>query len=177
MSKKQQNGTTEMMREKQRVDQIRMGIAQAEAPASPTPLALSAIERPADSPGDGPAERWRDADELRWAARHWAARIGVRTPAIHIRPMTTKWGSLSRMVSHASGGGRAHPSTNVSPYAGRLTLNSELLTLPRDLGEFVIVHELVHLLAPNHGRVFKSFLHAYLPDWRERERRLRAVTV
>jgi predicted metal-dependent hydrolase len=30
-----------------------------------------------------------------------------------------------------------------------------LLTLPRDLGEFVIVYELVHLLAPNHGRAFK----------------------
>jgi len=41
------------------------------------------------------------------------------------------------------------------------------------LGEFVIVHELVHLLAPNHGRVFKSFMHAYLPDWEERELRLR----
>src|SRR6478735_3009601 len=120
-----------------------------------------------------PSERWRDADELRWAARHWAARMGVRTPAIHIRPMTTKWGSLSRTIMHAN------PSlthtTTISPYAGRLTLNSELLTLPRDLGEFVIVHELVHLLAPNHGRVFKSFLHAYLPDWRERERRLRVV--
>jgi hypothetical protein len=169
MSRKQQNGKTNMTRQKQRPDQIRMGMAQAEAPASPAP---SAIERPAD----GHADRWRDADELRWAARHWAARMGVRTPAIHIRPMTTKWGSLSRMVSHASSGGRAHPSTNVSPYAGRLTLNSELLTLPRDLGEFVIVHELVHLLAPNHGRVFKSFLHAYLPDWRDRERRLRTMT-
>ncbi len=31
----------------------------------------------------------------------------------------------------------------------------------------------LHLLAPNHGRVFKSFLHAYLLDWREREQRLR----
>lgn len=56
--------------------------------------------------------------------------------------------------------------------AGRLTLNSELVGLPRELGEFVIVHELVHLLAPNHGRVIKSFLHAYLPDWQQREREL-----
>lgn len=120
-------------------------------------------------------DRWRDADELRWAARHWAARMGVRTPAIHIRPMTTKWGSLSRTVVHTNPS-HARASTTVSPYAGRLTLNSELLTLPRDLGEFVIVHELVHLLAPNHGRVFKSFLHAYLPDWRDRERRLGRIT-
>lgn len=52
-------------------------------------------------------------------------------------------------------------------------LNTELIELPKDLGEFVIVHELVHLLAPNHGRVFKSFMHAYLPDWESREQRLR----
>ncbi|HZC07535.1 MAG TPA: M48 family metallopeptidase [Ktedonobacterales bacterium] len=168
MSRKQQNGTTEMTRQKQRLDEIHEGMVQADGEASPVP---SAMERPADSPAD----RWRDADELRWAARHWAARMGVRTPAIHIRTMTTKWGSLSRTITH-SNPGPMRTSTTISPYAGRLTLNSELLTLPRDLGEFVIVHELVHLLAPNHGRVFKSFLHAYLPDWRERERRMRGMT-
>ena len=60
--------------------------------------------------------------------------------------------------------------------AGRLTLNTELLALPRSLGEYVIVHELVHLLAPNHGRLFKSFLYAYLPDWEERQRALQQHT-
>jgi predicted metal-dependent hydrolase len=56
---------------------------------------------------------------------------------------------------------------------GRLTLNFELLEMPKLLGEFVIVHEVVHIIAPNHGKVFKSFMFAYLPDWQERERRLR----
>jgi predicted metal-dependent hydrolase len=37
----------------------------------------------------------------------------------------------------------------------------------------VIVHEIVHLIAPNHGKVFKSFMNAYLPDWIARERELR----
>ena len=96
---------------------------------------------------------WDDAEELRWAVRHWATRIGVKTPQIYLREMRRKWASLSSV--------------------GRLTLNTELIALPKDLGEFVIVHELVHLLAPNHGRVFKSFMHAYLPDWEEREQRLR----
>src|SRR5690349_12548852 len=100
-------------------------------------------------PGQG---RWQDADELRWAARHWAVRIGVKTPRIQVRRMRSKWASIST--------------------AGRLTLNDELVRMPRRLGEFVIVHELVHLLAPNHGKVFKSFMHAYLPDWEEREARL-----
>jgi predicted metal-dependent hydrolase len=97
--------------------------------------------------------RWHDAEELRWAVRHWATRIGVKVGQIHLRPMRTKWASIST--------------------AGRLTLNTELLDLPRPLGEFVIVHELVHLLAPNHGKVFKSFMTAYLPDWEEREEALR----
>ena len=95
---------------------------------------------------------WANADDLRWAVRHWATRIGVGTPHIVVRPMRSKWASISTR--------------------GRLTLNADLLALPRSLGEYVIVHELVHLLAPNHGRLFKSFLYAYLPDWEERQRAL-----
>lgn len=99
--------------------------------------------------------KWYDADELKSAARDWAAKIGVKAPQIHVRPMARKWASIST--------------------AGRLTLNSDILGISRELGEFIIVHELVHLLAPNHGKVFKSFMHAYLPDWEEREQRLRLV--
>lgn len=99
------------------------------------------------------ANRWQDAEEMRWAVRHWAARIGITAPRIHLRAMKNKWASISGV--------------------GRLTLNAELVELPKELGEFVIVHELVHRLAPNHGRVFKSFMHAYMPDWEQREARLR----
>jgi len=99
-----------------------------------------------------PAERWRDAEEIRWAVRHWAARIGVKAPQVQLREMKSKWASISGV--------------------GRLTLNAELVELPKELGEFVIVHELVHRLAPNHGKVFKSFMHAYLPDWEIREQHL-----
>ena len=98
-------------------------------------------------------DRWQDADELKWAVHSWAARVGVKVPQIHLRQMSRKWASIST--------------------AGRLTLNLELLELPRELGEFVIVHEILHIIAPNHGKVFKSFMFAYLPDWQERERRLR----
>lgn len=101
------------------------------------------------------AVNWYDADELKWAARQWAVRIGVKTPQIHVRQMKSKWASIST--------------------AGRLTLNTDLLGIPRELGEYVIAHELIHLLAPNHGKVFKSFLHAYMPDWEERERLLKSL--
>ncbi|MBP1468430.1 M48 family metallopeptidase [Candidatus Chloroploca sp. M-50] len=104
-----------------------------------------------------PARTWHDADDLRWATRAWAARIGVRVVRIQVRAMRTKWASMST--------------------AGNLTLNSELVDLPRELGEYVIVHELVHLLAPNHSKLFKSFMLAYVPDWEEREARLRSIVV
>ncbi|MGD0951522.1 MAG: M48 family metallopeptidase [Methanotrichaceae archaeon] len=96
---------------------------------------------------------WQDSDELKWAVRSWAARVGVKVPQIYLRQMSRKWASIST--------------------SGRLTLNSELLEIPKSLGEFVIVHEILHIIAPNHGKVFKSFMFAYLPDWQERERRLR----
>ena len=54
-------------------------------------------------------------------------------------------------------------------------LNAELLNIPKSLGEFVLVHEIVHRLVPNHGMLFKSFLFAYMPDWQERERSLRSL--
>lgn len=104
---------------------------------------------PAKALKNRPRDRWQDVEELRWVVRHWATRIGVRNPQLQMRSMSRKWASMST--------------------AGRLTMDTHLLRLPKSLGEFVIVHELVHLLAPNHGKVFKSFMLAYLPDWEERE--------
>ncbi len=86
--------------------------------------------------------------------RHQATTIGVPIPSIHFRAMRTKRASMSTR--------------------GRMTVDTGLLRVPRELGEFVIVHELVHLLSPNHGRVFKSFMHAYMPDWEVKESRLRS---
>ena len=92
--------------------------------------------------------------DLKNAVSQWADRIGVKVREIHLRQMQRKWASIS---------------TN-----GRLTLNADLLSLPEALTEFVIVHELVHLLVPNHGKLFKSFMSAYLPDWEERQDSLRS---
>lgn len=100
-------------------------------------------------------ECWHDADDMRWAVRHWAERINVKVKEIHIRDMSQKWASISTR--------------------GRLTLNSELLDLPRYLGEYVVVHELVHLLSPNHSKVFKSFMRAYMPNWEDRDDELKVV--
>nr|CBX27772.1 hypothetical protein N47_C18300 [uncultured Desulfobacterium sp.] len=48
---------------------------------------------------------------------------------------------------------------------GRVSFSSDLLQEPRTFQEFVIVHELLHLQVPNHGKLFKSLMSAYLPDW------------
>ena len=125
----------------------------ARAPTSNAPLAHRSPALPRVERETGQEGIWHDADDLKWSVRHWAARIGVPVPRIYLRAMSSKWASIST--------------------AGRLTLNTELLDLPSDLGEFVIVHELIHLLVPNHGIVFKSFMDAYLPDWPEREQALR----
>ena len=98
--------------------------------------------------------RWTDSGALKRTVHQWAGRMDVTVREVHLRDMRRKWASIST--------------------TGRLTLSTELLDLPVALGEFVIVHELVHLLAPNHGRLFRSFMHAYLPDWEERQRDLQA---
>jgi predicted metal-dependent hydrolase len=85
------------------------------------------------------------SEELRLLVKEWAAKIGVKLKEIHLRNMTTKWASISS--------------------SRRITLSTELITLPKHLTDYVIVHELVHILAPSHGKVFKSFMLAYLPNW------------
>ncbi len=89
--------------------------------------------------------RWQDAEHFRSHITDWANRIEVRPKSIQIRPMKNKWGSCSTR--------------------GHVSFNTRLLEEDQTFGEYVIVHELLHLRIPNHGKLFKSFLRAYLPDW------------
>ena len=93
--------------------------------------------------------------DLKGSVWQWADRIGVEVREVHLRAMRRKWASISTK--------------------GRLTLNTELLHLQPALAEFVIVHELVHLLVPNHGKLFKGYMSAYLPDWEERQNCLKSL--
>jgi predicted metal-dependent hydrolase len=78
--------------------------------------------------------------------RAWADRIGVQVREIHIRPMKRKWASCSSQ--------------------GRLTFDSDLLRQPADFRREAIVHELVHLKVPNHGKLFRSLAEAHLAERR-----------
>ncbi len=79
--------------------------------------------------------------------RDWSEKIGVEVVWLGIRPMRRKWASCS---------------TN-----GHLNFNSELLHLEPRLQDYVIVHELLHLRVPNHGKLWKSLMRGYLGEWEE----------
>ncbi len=86
----------------------------------------------------------------------WAQRLGVGAKSIYIRPMSRKWASCST--------------------AGTLSFNDELLELPRELGDYVIVHELLHFSVPNHGKLWKSLMRAHLGEYEQMEEALRKVS-
>lgn len=77
--------------------------------------------------------------------RKWQDTLEVNIDRIQIRHMKNKWSSCS--------------------LKGNITLNSELMNLPKEMAEYAILHELLHLIVPNHGKVFKALLSAYMPNW------------
>ncbi|MCB9158910.1 MAG: M48 family metallopeptidase [Caldilineaceae bacterium] len=91
-------------------------------------------------------------EQVQTLVRHWQERLGVTVSRVQVRKMRNKWGSIST--------------------AGTLTLADDILHLPQDLAEYVVVHELLHLKFPDHRQVWQVSMGMYLPDWREREQRL-----
>ena len=97
--------------------------------------------------------KWRDKAEFKACVLEWADKFGVRVRMLSVRPMRTKWASCST--------------------AGNLNFSAELLLLDKELGDYVIVHELLHFSVPNHGKLWKSLMRAHLGDYERLEQRLR----
>ena len=105
------------------------------------------------------AERRRDAldrwyrEQLRGSipvlVERWEGRIGVEVPRWTVRQMKTKWGSCNRKTGH-------------------LWFNVELAKKHPDCLEYVVVHEMAHLLERGHGERFVALMDEFLPDWRAR---------
>jgi predicted metal-dependent hydrolase len=53
-----------------------------------------------------------------------------------------------------------------------LSFNDELLGLDKKIGDYVIVHELLHFSVPNHGKLWKSLMSAHVGNWEELQNRL-----
>lgn len=80
-------------------------------------------------------------------------KYGVPYPGLKIRYMTSRWGSCQ-------------------PQKGVITLNSKLIEAPRNCIEYVVLHEFVHFIHPNHSRQFWDFVAMMMPDWKERKEEL-----
>lgn len=87
---------------------------------------------------------------------HWQPLLGVQATHWGIKKMKTKWGSC-----------------NLS--ARRIWLNLELAKKPVQCLEYIVVHELVHLLERNHTERFTALMDRNLPDWRTRRQVLNSL--
>jgi predicted metal-dependent hydrolase len=83
----------------------------------------------------------------------WTARMQVQVAAVQFRKMTSRWGTC-------------HTSRHI------ITLNTELAKQGPDSIEYVLVHELAHLLEKGHSARFKAIMDDFLPDWRDRRKAL-----
>ncbi len=80
--------------------------------------------------------------------KKWEAKLGVAVSGYYLQRMKTKWGGCNHR-------------------AGNIRLNTDLVKKPKDLLEYVIVHEMAHLIEPTHSDRFVLLLDQHYPGWRE----------
>ncbi len=93
-------------------------------------------------------------DAFKARVHNWAQQLNVEPKTISLRIMKNKWASYTRN-------------------SGLLIFNSELLRMKREIGDYVIVHELLHINIPNHGKLWKSLMLAHLGDYEMIEKKIK----
>ena len=83
-------------------------------------------------------------------------KYGIVMPRLTLRDMSSRWGSCQ-------------------PKRGIITLNKKLIEIPRNAVEYVVMHEFVHFLHPNHSAKFYEMLATLMPDWKARKKLLETV--
>lgn len=78
----------------------------------------------------------------------WERKLSVKVAGYYLQRMKTKWGSCNTT-------------------ARNIRLNTELVKKPKDLLEYIIAHEMIHLIEPTHSERFIAILDEYYPTWRE----------
>jgi predicted metal-dependent hydrolase len=86
----------------------------------------------------------------------WQAKLGVKVGAWGVKKMKTKWGSCN-------------------PKERRIWLNRELLKKPPECLEYLVVHEMLHLMTRHHDERFFTLLDRHLPKWKSTRRLLNAA--
>jgi predicted metal-dependent hydrolase len=88
----------------------------------------------------------------------WESRLHVHVKRFYVQQMKTKWGSCNTA-------------------AHTIRLNTELAKKPKDCLEYVIVHELVHLLEPTHNSRFVALMNQFMPQWQHTRQMLNRLPV
>jgi predicted metal-dependent hydrolase len=88
----------------------------------------------------------------------WENRLGVAVSGYFLQRMKTRWGGCNHHARH-------------------IRLNTELVKKPRDLLEYVVVHEMLHLIEPKHNERFFELLSRHYPTWREARAELNDLPV
>ena len=88
----------------------------------------------------------------------WEKRLGVKAERWYVQRMRTRWGSCN-------------------PDAGSIRLNTDLAKKPRACLEYVIVHELTHLVERTHNARFLAAMDRFLPGWEHRRELLNRLPV
>lgn len=86
----------------------------------------------------------------------WESRLHVRVERYFLQRMKTRWGSCN-------------------PRARHIRLNTELARKPRPLLEYVVVHEMLHIIEPRHSERFVALLDKHYPTWRNARAELNAL--
>ena len=106
-------------------------------------------------------EKWC-REELRVKAKSmlkvWEKRLNVQASKLIIQKMKTRWGSCS-------------PTTQI------VRLNLELVKKPPQYLEYIIVHELMHLIEPTHNKRFIELMNTAMPKWREFREELNRIAI
>jgi len=97
---------------------------------------------------------WESKQEFKAVVHKYANKFDVSVRHVSMRHMTTKWASCST--------------------TGYFTFNNQLIDMERKLGEYVILHELMHFHAPNHGKLWKSLMLVHMPDYEQVALRLKS---
>lgn len=130
---------------------------------SKMPWVLRQRARMEDSPmaraeGASPVEvaAWREVVSACAPAlvEAWEPIMGVKAGELAFRNMKSRWGSCQ-------------------PATGRICLNVRLALYPPECLEYVVVHELCHLLERGHGPRFQRLMDGFMPDWKQRRAKLR----
>jgi predicted metal-dependent hydrolase len=88
----------------------------------------------------------------------WQPKLGVEAKRLYVQRMRTRWGSCNTA-------------------AQTIRLNTDLARKPKECLEYIVVHELVHLLEPTHNERFQMLMQRYLPDWKHRRQVLNRLPV